>query len=85
MKIRFIQKEINNGQDCLKIESYSNSAKYRNNTTIYDSHYCLDQILFYNDLLNWEQIKELTIPEYYYRQLEMFNFALPSDEPTSQP
>lgn len=36
-----------------------------------------DQILFFQDLKNWEQIKELTLPEYYHQQLEMFNFALP--------
>lgn len=39
----------------------------------------LDQILFFQDLMNWEQIKELTLPEYYHQQLEMFNFALPSE------
>ena len=38
----------------------------------------LGQILYYQDLLKWGDIRYLTIGQYYYQQLEMFNFALPS-------
>ena len=41
----------------------------------------LGQILYYEDLKKWDQIKKMTIGQYYYQQLEMFNFALPADEP----
>lgn len=40
----------------------------------------LDQVLFYADLKKWEEIKDLTLGQYYYRQLEMFDFVLPADE-----
>ena len=40
----------------------------------------LEQILFYEDLKKWHKIKSKTIAQYYYQQLEMFNFALPSEE-----
>ncbi len=36
-------------------------------------------VLFKEDFLNWDKIKELTLSEYFYSQLEMFNFALPAD------
>ena len=42
-------------------------------------------VLFKEDFYNWEKIKELTLSEYLYSQLEMFNFALPADEPTTKP
>lgn len=42
------------------------------------------QVLFYEDLVNWERIKEMTISEYIYSQLEMFNFALPADNEESK-
>lgn len=38
------------------------------------------RVIFYEDLVNWETIKELTLSEYIYSQLEMFNFALPADK-----
>ena len=31
-------------------------------------------------LKKWHKIKSKTIAQYYYQQLEMFNFALPSEE-----
>lgn len=40
----------------------------------------LSQILYFNDLLKWDEIKDLTICQYYFRQLEMFDFVLPADE-----
>jgi hypothetical protein len=40
--------------------------------------------LFYKDITDWENIKELTLPEYYHQQLEMFNFTLPADEPETK-
>ena len=42
------------------------------------------QMLFCEDIAKWEAIKEMTISEYLYSQLEMFNFALPTDEPKPQ-
>jgi len=39
----------------------------------------LEQVLYYEDLKKWDQIKHLTLGQYYYQQLEMFNFALPAD------
>jgi len=38
-------------------------------------------IFFVNDIKKWETIKHLTPLQYYYQQLEMFNFALPVDIP----
>ncbi len=37
-------------------------------------------LIYKNDLKRWEEIKDLTIKEYYFRQLEMFDFVLPADE-----
>ena len=41
-------------------------------------------VLFYEDIAKWEEIKDFTVSEYMYSQLEMFNFALPADEPATQ-
>ncbi len=38
-------------------------------------------ILFLPDLKKWRSIQDLTPMQYYHQQLEMFNFALPADEP----
>ena len=46
--------------------------------------FSLGQVLFYEDLVKWEEIKEMTISAYLYSQLEMFNFALPADNPETQ-
>lgn len=35
---------------------------------------CVDEILFYPDLKNWEKIKNYTYREYLHKQLEMYNF-----------
>lgn len=40
---------------------------------------CFNFILTRYDLTNWRTIKNLTVSQYYYQQLEMFNFALPSE------
>lgn len=40
--------------------------------------------LFVQDLMRWDEIKHLTPMQYYHQQLEMFNFALPADEPATQ-
>jgi len=53
---------------------------YISRTYTYESTYCCDQVLFYKDLIEWERIKDLTLPEYYYQCLEMFNFSLPADD-----
>ena len=45
----------------------------------------LFDVLDYNDVRKWLKIRDLTLGQYYYQQLEMFNFALPADEPTTQP
>jgi hypothetical protein len=44
----------------------------------------LNNILFIPDLLKWDRIKQLTPMEYFYCQLEMFNFAFPADETTPE-
>jgi len=44
----------------------------------------LGRVLFFEDLLKWDEIRSLTLYEYYYQQLEMFKFALPADEPKPQ-
>ena len=63
--------------------TYHNGIRGSTNYT-YDKNSCFDQILFYNDIISWDSIKELTLPEFYQQQLEMFNFALPSDNSESK-
>lgn len=46
----------------------------------YDDLICLDDVLYVPDIRKWEQIKGLTLAQYYHRQLEMFDFVLPADE-----
>jgi len=50
-----------------------------------DAEMSFNLIFYINDIIKWEAIKNLTPMQYYYQQLEMFNFALPADEPTTQP
>ncbi|MEN6594683.1 MAG: P-loop NTPase fold protein [Clostridiaceae bacterium] len=38
------------------------------------------RVLFYDDLMKWDSIKDLTLAQYYHQQLEMFDFVLPADE-----
>ena len=52
---------------------------------IYDDRFCLDFILFFPDLKKWDQIKHLTLAQYYHQQLEMFDFVLPADEAKAEP
>jgi len=40
----------------------------------------LSDILFFPDLQQWSILKSLGLMQYYYQQLEMFNFALPADD-----
>ena len=40
----------------------------------------LYDVLEFNDIIKWLDIRELTLGQYYYQQLEMFNFALPAEE-----
>jgi hypothetical protein len=30
--------------------------------------------------MKWEEIKDLTLAQYYHRQLEMFDFVLPAEQ-----
>ena len=41
-------------------------------------------VLFYEDIAKWEEIKDFTVSEYMYSQLEMFNFALTADNTESK-
>ena len=83
---RSVKEDKKLGEGLLLLEYLDRSKQFPQYSVItLSSDECLDQILFYIDLLNWEQIKDLTLPEYYHQQLEMFNFALPADnlEPQS--
>lgn len=41
------------------------------------------KVLFFEDLLKWDMISSLTLRQYYFQQLEMFDFVLPiEDNPT---
>lgn len=83
--IKSVEKLVSQDRDCFKIDCLVRiEGNLRREKYIYDSYYCADQILFYGDMVNWEKIKDLTLPEYYHQRLEMFNFALPADEPTTQ-
>lgn len=42
-------------------------------------------LIFKNDFYRWEEMKGLTIKQYIYRQLEMFDFVLPADEAKAEP
>lgn len=57
-----------------------------NNThsVIYRQECCFDGLLYNADIIKWDQIKNLTLAQYFHQQLEMFNFALPADEPATQ-
>lgn len=46
----------------------------------YSSDFCVDELLYIPDMRRWDQIKHLTLAQYYHRQLEMFDFVLPADE-----
>lgn len=52
---------------------YSQAANYGKNTN-------LENIIFFEDMLKWEEIKDLTLAQYYHRQLEMFDFVLPAEQ-----
>lgn len=41
---------------------------------------CIEKILFYPDLQNWEKIKNYTYREYLHKQLEMYNFVQEKEE-----
>lgn len=41
-------------------------------------------LLFQPDFANWSTYKKLTFSEFFFRQLEMFNFALPADDTESK-
>nr|DAZ29759.1 MAG TPA: KAP family P-loop domain [Caudoviricetes sp.] len=65
-------------EDCIRI---SNSKPGLGVRSLYDigKQGNLSEILFYQDLLRWEEIKNLTLKQYLSNQLEMFTF-LPTIE-----
>ncbi len=48
------------------------------------SRFTWGAVFFAEDILKWDAIKNMKASEYIYRQLEMFNFALPADEPAER-
>lgn len=49
-----------------------------------DSRFRWGDAFFVEDIKKWDTIKNLTAAEYFFSQLEMFNFALPADEPATE-
>lgn len=45
-----------------------------------DISICWHSLIYKYDFLKWEDIKNLTVGQYIFRQLEMFDFVLPADE-----
>lgn len=58
-------------------ESYQKQTQKVN----YRQECIFDGILYIQDIIKWEEIRHLTLAQYYHQQLEMFNFALPADAP----
>ena len=54
------------------------------NPKYFDDTNVLSDVIEFNDLLKWDDIKSKSLAQYYYQQLEMFNFALPADEPETK-
>ncbi|MEN6339284.1 MAG: P-loop NTPase fold protein, partial [Clostridiaceae bacterium] len=44
-----------------------------------------NSLVFKNDFYRWEEMKNLTVRQYIFRQLEMFDFVLPADEAKAEP
>ena len=83
--IESVEKSFQNNRECFTVKCLERIEGTRiSRSYIYDTTYCFDQVLFYKDITDWENIKELTLPEYYHQQLEMFNFTLPADEPETK-
>lgn len=78
---RFIPQNGKN-LETVKIAYYYNDSegqKRRSEENI-TPDFCLSGVVFFPELTKWDQIKHLTLAQYYHRQLEMFDFVLPADE-----
>lgn len=67
------------GQD-RQLRYYIEPVKINADGFIFSPMENLGQVLYFEDLLKWDTIKGLTLGQYYYRRLEMFDFVLPADE-----
>ena len=78
----------NNGKKLLlistRIKSASNDTTFPGTDILLSEREVLNDVLDFNDLLKWGDIQGISLGQYYYQQLEMFNFALPADEPESK-
>lgn len=63
-----------------RVRGAMRNITYTGNPINMSNEEVLNHVLDHNDLLKWSSIKDMSLGQYYYQQLEMFNFALPSDE-----
>ena len=88
IRIETVRKDTLRGEEVLIITPRVNEENYTNwfigNAFSFNFDNIFGDVLDYYDLIKWNMIRELTLGEYYYQQLEMFNFALPADEPESK-
>ena len=74
-----INEYVSNGRIVLHYSFYSGSNTLTSRTHI-DVISSFGKFLFFEDLYKWEEIKGLTLAQYYHRQLEMFDFVLPAEQ-----
>lgn len=49
------------------------------NVFLFDGRTSLNDVIFLPDVFKWDRISYMPLRRYYFQQLEMFNFALPSE------
>ena len=57
---------------------------YTGNREQIDETDVLSDVIEGNDLVKWDGVKNISLGQYYYQQLEMFNFALTADDSESK-
>ena len=67
-----------------RFKDSSTNKMFIGNPEYIDSTDVLSDIIEGNDLVFWNDIKNISLGQYYYQQLEMFNFALPADNTDSK-
>lgn len=89
IKVKGFQAKLNYRDNKQKLrceyEYSENGGELRISSDDFEDTYSLKGVLFFEDLKKWDQIKHLTLAQYYHRQLEMFDFVLPADEAKIEP
>ena len=93
-KAVYTETEKKSGQVYTNISVHSNSHNSLDITEIgypsittqnaFSTRESFHMLLYFNDLLHYEEIKHLTYGQYIHRQLEMFNFSYPDETEPAQ-